>query len=425
MKALSTTQRLTEVINQEQIVQELRTLVSVRSLTGSEDAAQQEMATLMEKAGLNVDRPETDLGQLKRQPGFPGMEVRRLSLPIVAGHLKGRAAGPRVLLVAHIDVVPPGERKQWQTDPFVPDVRGGRLYGRGACDMKGGAVAALAAVRALKAVGGPMRGEAILLSVPSEEDGGAGMFAAIQSGYTGSMAVITEPTCLDVVTVQSGAISFRLVVPGRSAHAAMRRAGVSALENLELLHKALKRNEEERNRAKQRSELAELGLPYPTSIGKVRGGKWSSTVIDRIVAEGRYGVRLGQETEEAFKELESVIKDACEQNRWLRKNPATVKIYGGRFEAAELNADDPLPVGLGEAVKLITGKQARFAGVSYGSDMRLLINQGKTPTVLFGPGDVRVAHSPNEYVSIDEVVTCARVLAVWLLRTLGSESSAD
>src|SRR5262249_47113487 len=135
--------------------------------------------------------------------------------------------------------------------------------------------------------------------------------------------------------------------------------------------------------------------------------------------------RLGQTIEGAFAELSSVIDDACKQDEWLLRHPASVEIHGGRFSSAELNAGDPLPVGLAEAVELVTGKQARFAGVSYGSDMRLLINQGKTPTVLFGPGDVKVAHSPNEYVSINEVVTCAQVLAVWLLRTLVDELNVD
>jgi acetylornithine deacetylase len=413
--------RIVEIISPEQIVHDLQALVSIESLTGREEAAQDEMATLMERAGLNVVWSTTDLRRIRSKPGFPGKEVKRSRLPIVAGHLGGQIKGPRALLVAHIDVVPSGELAQWHTGPFNPIVKGGRLYGRGACDMKGGAVAALAAIRALHAVGQPVCGEVILLSVPGEEDGGAGMFAAIHQGYTGSAAVIPEPTCLDIVTVQSGAISFRLSVPGRAAHAAMRLMGVSAIEKFYVLHKALKRNEAERNRTEIRPELSSLDLPYPTSIGKITGGEWSSTVADRVIAEGRYGVRVGQTTDEAAEELRSVIDGACKRDSWLRHNPATVEIYGGRFAAAEMRSDALLPTSLAEAVEIVTGKQARFTGVSYGSDMRLLVNQGKTPTVLFGPGDVRVAHSANEYVPIDEIVTCAQALAVWLLRTFRSE----
>jgi acetylornithine deacetylase len=422
MKSISALQRrVVDLINVEQLVQDLKILVSIPSLTGSEKAAQHEMATLMKRAGLNVVWSTTNLSWAKRKPDFPGVEVERPSLPIVAGHLGGQAEGPRVLLVTHIDVVPSGERAQWNADPFEPIVKNGRLYGRGACDMKGGAIAALAAIRALRAVGQPVRGEVILLSVPSEEDGGAGMFAAMHKGYIGDAAIIPEPTSLDIVTVQSGAISFTLEIPGRGAHAAMRLEGVSAIDKFYVLLEALKRNEAERNRAELRAELSALALPYPTSIGKISGGEWSSTVPDRVIAEGRYGVRVGQTTEEATEELRSVIDDACKRDMWLRHNPATVSINGGRFGAAEVRSDAALPTSLAKAVELITGKQARFTGVSYGSDMRLLVNQGKTPTVLFGPGDVRVAHSPNEYVAIDEVVTCAKVLAVWLLLTFRSE----
>jgi len=426
MKGISALyRRVAEFINVEQVVQDLQALVAIRSLTGSEEDAQHEMAALMKRAGLNVVWSTTDLGWAMGMPDFPGVEVERSSLPIVAGHLGGQLEGPRVLLVAHIDVVPPGDCSQWSTEPFDPVVKDERLYGRGACDMKGGAIAALAAMRALNALGQPVRGEAILLSVPSEEDGGAGMFAAIQKGYIGDAAIIPEPTSLDIVTVQSGAISFALQVPGRAAHAAMRREGVSAIDKFNVLLEALKRNEVERNRAELRPELEALDLPYPTSIGKIRGGEWSSTVADQIVAEGRYGVRVGQTTEEAAEELRSVISNACKGDSWLRHNPATVTIHGGRFGAAEIRSDEPLPASLAKAVELVTGKEARFTGVSYGSDMRLLINQGKTPTVLFGPGDVRVAHSPNEYVAIDEVVTCARALAVWLLRTFRDEADVS
>ena len=191
---------------------------------------------------------------------------------------------------------------------------------------------------------------------------GAGMFAAIKKGYTGSAAVITEPTGLDIVTVQAGAISFRLIVPGRAAHAAMRRTGVSALEKLDVLREALKRNEDERNRTERRPELSALDLPYPTSIGTVNCGNWSSTVPDQAIAEGRYGVRLGQTTEEAADELRSVITDACEKDPWLADNPASITIYGGRFGPAEL-APWPSAAGRpGRGREARTGRKARFAG---------------------------------------------------------------
>ena len=114
------------------------------------------------------------------------------------------------MIVGHIDVVAPGDELQWTTPAFTPAVRDGALYGRGAVDMKGGVVAGLAAMRALREAEVELdEVEAVLLTVPSEEDGGAGALAAIRAGYVADAAVITEPTRLEIVTAQAGAITSR------------------------------------------------------------------------------------------------------------------------------------------------------------------------------------------------------------------------
>jgi acetylornithine deacetylase len=207
-------------------------------------------------------------------------------------------------------------------------------------------------------------------------------------------------------------------VPGRAAHASTRREGVSALEKLEVIHAALRADEAARNAAETRPEMRALGLPYPTIIGTVRGGDWASTVPDRVVAEGRYGVRAGQLADEAAAELRAVVAAACAGDPWLREHPATVEPAGGRFSSAEVPTDHPLPAGLAAAAEAVLGRRPPFVGVPYGADMRLLVREGATPAVLFGPGDVRVAHAADEHVDLTEVVACARVLAAWLAREL-------
>jgi acetylornithine deacetylase len=111
------------------------------------------------------------------------MEAPRTTLPVVAGAIGEVGAPRRVIVAGHIDTVPAGPREDWSTDPFGAELRDGRLYGRGSMDMKGGVVAGLAALRALVDTGTELQGEAVLVTVPSEEDGGAGMLAAIRSGY--------------------------------------------------------------------------------------------------------------------------------------------------------------------------------------------------------------------------------------------------
>jgi acetylornithine deacetylase len=326
-----------------------------------------------------------------------------------------------MLIAKHIDVVASGDELRWTSPPFEPRIHDGALFGLGACDMKAGVVAGLAALRALREADVELAGEAALVTVPGEEDGGAGMLAAIRAGATADWAVISEPTRLEIVTAQAGAITFTLTVTGRSAHAAFRRRGISALEKLGPVLAALARNEEERNTAERLPSMRDLGLPYPTSIGRVSAGEWSSTVPEHLVAEGRYGVRVGQTTGEAEAELRHVVAAACAEDEWLREHPVDVQITGGRFASAAVASDHPLPWALGEAARDVLGRLPAFVGVPYGSDARLLIDHGDTPTVLFGPGDPEVAHAVDEHVPLEDVARCARVLAVWTMRALRPE----
>jgi len=411
------------------IVADLAALVAIPSVTGM--PAEVEAADLVARqlaAGgpaIAVERHDVDPVALARDPAYPGTEMPRQVLPLVAGSVRAARPGRRLVLSGHLDVVPTGDPATWATPPFAPVVSGGRMRGRGTCDMKGGVVAAVEALRAVASLAGrggvlpePLAGEAMFVGVPSEEDGGAGTLAAIRAGWTADAAIVTEPTRLQVVTAGAGAITFRLSVPGRAAHASTRREGVSALEKLEVLHAALRADEGRRTESEVDPRMRVLGMPYPTIIGTVRGGDWASTVPDLVVAEGRYGVRLGQDADGAFAELQSVIAEACAGDPWFREHPAAVESVGGRFDSVELPADDPLPTSLARVVADVDGAAPATVAVPYGSDMRLWVRAGGTPCVLYGPGDVRDAHAANEDVDLDEVVRCARVLAAWLVRGL-------
>ena len=417
-------QRAIDAVEAGWAIDALTGIVRIPSVTGDEGAVQDRMAELLAEAGCRVERVEPDPGTVRGDPDWPGEEMPRERLPVVLGRF-GRPGGRRIVLVGHVDVVPVGDLSTWAEDPWSAAIDGDRLYGRGACDMKGGVSSILAAVRAIRDAGLQDRlgGEILVASVPSEEDGGQGMLAAIRAGATGDMAVITEPTDLEVVIAHAGAITFRLTVPGRAAHASVRREGVSALDTLEVLRRALRADEETRNGAETEPLMTAHGLPYATIIGKVRGGDWASTVIDRLEVEGRYGVKLGQTWRDAERDLLRCIDDANESDPFLREHPATVELIGGRFSSSRVAADHPLPVGLARAAEDVLGRRPPMVGEPYGADMRLLIDHGNTPTVIFGPGDKRIAHTANEWVSISEVVECARVLAAWLVRELVPQGS--
>lgn len=403
-------------------IADLSRLVRTPSVTGDERVVQDLVAGILAAIGCRVERIETDPESFARtDPDWPGAEMPRTELPVVVGRL-GRPGGRRLLLVGHTDVVPVGDLATWSVDPWGAELRDGQLYGRGAADMKGGCASILGALRALVATGLAERldGELVAVFVPSEEDGGQGMLAAIRAGITGEMAVITEPTDLDIVIAHAGALTFRLTVPGRAAHASMRREGVSALEELMVLVRALEADEVERNAAETDPLMTVLGLPYPTMIGMVRGGDWASTVMDKVVADGRYGVALGETWRDAEARLRRVIATAAAADPFLRDHPPTVEFLGGKFSSARVPADHPLPVSLAAAVRATLDRDPALLGEPYGADMRLLVNEGRTPTVIFGPGHVLRAHVADEGVPIDDVVSCARALAAWVATELAT-----
>jgi acetylornithine deacetylase len=408
-------------IDRDHLIDDLQTLVRMPSITGSEEIVADWVAGALKRLGLAVEIVRPDLAAFRSDGAWPGQEMPRTSLPVVVGHA-GRDGARRLILSGHLDVVPPGDPATWSLDPWAGEIRDQRLYGRGACDMKGGVAAILAAVRALGHTGelAELGGELMVVLVPSEEDGGQGTLAAIRSGAVADMAVITEPSRLDVVIAHAGAITFRLTVPGRAAHASRRQEGVSALDKLFLLTRALDADEARRNAAETDPLMAALGLPYPTIVGIVEGGEWASTVLDRVVAHGRYGVRLGQTPAEAEADLRAAIDEACAEDAFLRERPATVEITGGRFGSASVPADHALPAGLAEVAEGVMGRRPALRSEPYGADMQMFVNHGGTPCVIFGPGDVKFAHSADEFVPIDEVETCARVLAEWVLREIGT-----
>jgi acetylornithine deacetylase len=416
-------------IDREQLVADLGALIRLPSVTGSEEAVAGWAADALRDLGLDVEVVRPDLERLRADPDWPGEEMPRSSLPVVIGRIgnigapigSSPGAARRLILSGHLDVVPPGDPATWTADPWGGEIRDGAMFGRGACDMKGGVAAILAAVRALRVRGDLDRlvGQLQVVFVPSEEDGGQGTLAAIRAGVAGDMAVIAEPSGLDVVVAHAGALTFRLTVPGRAAHASQRREGVSALDKLFVVLAALEADEARRNAAETDPLMTALGLPYPTIVGIVAGGEWASTVLDQVTADGRYGVRLGQTAAEAAAELRACIDATCAADDFLRDHPVTVEFTGGRFGSARVPSDHPLPVGLADAIETVTGRRPELLGEPYGADMQMFVNVGGTPCVIFGPGDVKVAHSADERVPLDEVETCASVLAAWVSREIG------
>ena len=317
-------------IDEAGIGRTLLELISVPSVTGSaaESELQHLLAGRLERLGLDVDLWSMDLDALRAEPDFPGAEAEREEAWGLVGVTEDGGDGPTFVRLGHVDVVPPGDPDAWAGDPFVPRVTGDVVHGRGACDMKAGLVAHLAALGAIRAAGVRLRGRVGVHFVVGEEDGGLGAFGTLRRGHRGDVCVIAEPTAGALVTANAGALTFRITVPGKAAHGSARDQGVSAIDAYLPLHRALARLEAERN-GDVHPLMAEHPIPYALSVGTVRAGDWASSVPDVLVAEGRLGVRLGEDPAEARAAFERCVAEACDGDPWQRAHPASVTWPGG------------------------------------------------------------------------------------------------
>jgi acetylornithine deacetylase len=286
--------------------------------------------------------------------------------------------------------------------------------------MKAGYAANLAVVSALVASGARLERPLAIHSVISEEDGGLGAFATMLRGHGGDAAVLTEPTSGRIITANAGALTFRIAVPGRAAHGSVRLEGVSAVEAFLPILSAIRELERERNSTPDPLFLGNA-LPYPISIGRLTAGDWASSVPDLLIADGRYGVALGEDPDTARSAFTNAISAAASADPWLRDNPPTITWPGGQFASGQLGRDHPLIGQVSDAITDVTGDEPpQRAAAPYGSDLRLYSNLGGIATLHYGPGDVRFAHAPREQVSLDEVIAVARSLLVLAVRRCGA-----
>ena len=411
--------RALATLDTDEIVADLVDLVNVPSISGSDPECdvQHLLAKQARALDLDVDLWPLDLHELTRDPDFPGWEAERHE---AWGLVATTGPGvPALVLQGHVDVVPPGDPEAWERDPFRGTVDGGRVHGRGTCDMKAGVVANLAAMRAVRRAGIALERPVALHFVVGEEDGGLGAFATLRRGHTGERCLITEPTSGTITTANAGALTFRLEVLGAATHGSTRYAGVSAFEAFLPVHAALTRLEARRN-AHPDPLMADYPLAYPLSVGTVHCGDWASSVPDLLAAEGRLGVRLDEDPADARLALEEAVAEAAATDPWLRAHPPAVTWPGGQFASGRYDAarDEAALFDLvadAHADITRTGRP-RERGAPYGSDLRLYAGAG-IPTLHYGPGEVSLAHGPHESVEVDELVTVTEALVLALVRS--------
>ena len=362
----------------------LRHLVAIDSVNPSlvpgaagEAAIAAAIAAHMRRIGLDVHVQEV-------APGRPN----------VIGLLDGRAPGRSLMFCGHVDTV----GVEGMNAPFKPEIRAGRLYGRGSQDMKGGVAAMIDAAR-LAAKRGLARGRLIVAAVVDEEYASIGADALVRD-WTADGAVVTEPTDLQVAIGHKGFAWIDVETLGRAAHGSRPSDGRDAIMRMGRVLQRLERLDRELQARPPHSIMGAGSLH--ASI--VTGGRELSSYPDRCRLQMERRTIGGESGEAALREVTAILDDLTREDGEFEAS-ATLAFARPPYELAP---DHPLPCLLVEAVESL-GTPTSKAGMSFWTDAAVLGAAG-IPSVLFGPGGAGL-HSREEYVTTRDVVTCRDALS--------------
>lgn len=403
----------------------LQKLIQQPSLQGNEKGVQELVIKKLKQLNLKVDSWDPDHGELAKHPYFVESRKSYAGSPNVVGVWKGKGGGKSILLNGHIDVVPEGDKTVWNHDPFSGRIENGKMYGRGTTDMKGGNVSLLLALESIINSGIQLKGDVIFESVIEEETGGVGTLAAVVRGYRADAAIVPEPTNMKLFIKQQGSMWFRVTVEGRSAHGGTRYEGVSAIEKAWKVFHAVMELESKRNAVIKDPLYKGIPIPLPINIGKIQGGSWPSSVADLVTFEGRIGVGPEEEMQDVKKQLRDCIHSVSSQDEWLKEHPVKLEFFGGQWIPNAIDANHPFVTLIKEKFEEVYHKPIRIEASPWGTDGGILGKVGNTPTIVIGPGETKMAHYPNEFIDLNEVIQAAKLFAKMIIEWCEvSESNA-
>ena len=406
----------------DELVELARTLIAFPTVSPpgrNTSAAQRFIADYLGALGFAIDRFEV----------YPGD-------PDVVSRLVGVASdtSASLLINGHIDVAETGSPELWTRPPFRPSVLGGRLYGRGATDMKGPLAAALFAIRVIRDLRIDLGGDLIVESVIGEEQGEAGTLACIERGYTADFAIVAEPTNL-TISGQGGVITGWIEIQSpetlhdgmraRTIHAGGGVRGANAIEKMTRLITALQELERDWALIKRYPGFA----PGSTTINPavIDGGRHPAFMADHCALWITVHFYPDERWEQVTAEIEDHLMRAAAADLWLRDHPPTFR-WGGRsmiedrgeiFPASALDRDHPGVRALVAAHESVHGVGPEFVMWPSVSDAGWLTSAG-IPTVIYGPGQLEQAHVIDEWVDIDDLLRAARVYAELIVRWCNS-----
>ncbi|MDX1810207.1 MAG: ArgE/DapE family deacylase [Sulfurospirillaceae bacterium] len=400
----------------------LSKLSSFPSTRGNEQDAQNFMAKELENRKFDVDMWNIDVDDISHLDGFsPVLDNYEDALNVVATHKSKTNRGKSLILNGHIDVVPTGPLEMWDRPPFEPYIKDDWMYGRGVGDMKAGIVSNLFALDALRSLGYMPAANVYFQSVVEEECTGNGALACLQRGYHADAALIPEPFAEKLVTSQIGVIWFQVHLKGLPAHVYEAENGENAIEAVIPLITALKEMEKRWNAPKDKNcHYEHIHNPLKLNIGKIAGGDWASSVPAWTTFDVRIAIYPGQDINSAKEDIELTLKNASQNNAFLKKNEPTITYNGFLAEGYSL-ADDTSDNSklaiqtLEYANQIVNKNELEKISITATTDARFFGLYDSTPTLVFGP-EARSIHGFNECVNLESVRRITQITALFIAK---------
>lgn len=390
----------------EALIEFTRELVRRATTLGSEEIGQVLVAETLDKLGFETQRVEPDgvAAAADRYAGYPALDYAGRSS--VVGHLPGAQSMRSVHLSGHVDVVPVDSDDDWTHDPWGAEVAEGRIWGRGAGDMKGGLAAYLFAAAAIASVYEPgERGELIFSSVFEEEFGGNGMWSVVRAGHEADDTFIGEPTGLMMAYASTGVVWARLIARGGSGHS-MVGGRRGPFEELGAAMEAIRKFETTINSpVKDPVFAAASEWPYGVTVGRLQGGIWTSSMPAKLVASIRVGFGRTHEPEEVQEEIREFVRVAAPS--------VEVEFEAFRARAWAVDPEGPLAACLSAAHRRVLSTETRPIAFTGATDARFVSG----PCLCYGPSGGNF-HGADEWVDLESLVKCAAVIACASARAL-------
>jgi acetylornithine deacetylase len=413
--------------SRDEIVSLASELISVPSPTGREGKIADLIVGKLDDWGLTTETFEIDPDSLSRY--YPKEFYRYIfpyeGRPNVIGKIPGTGGGKSLMVNFHLDVVD-ADPKTWEVPPWEGTLKNGRLFGRGAADMKGGTAAALFAVKTIAASGLRLKGDLIVAGVIEEEGPGNGTLALQARGIRADGCVIPEPTELAIATALVGGIYGIITVQGRSSHSTTYWEGVNAFEKALVVVEGIRRWREKR-REKREDPLYSHAPQTSASSPLINIIRTDGANIARIPSSVQVATRAtvmpGEDPHRVAAAMEETIRESSQEDPWLREHPPAFIwiVLGGRSYPAAIPHEHPLPASLSDSFSRVCNRKADFRGFVSPADMQHLLNiRPTTPTVMFGPAGIANAHTDNESVAVDDLVTASAVYARFIVDWCGA-----